>query len=92
MQKSLELAICKFEGGDITGVVNLKWMVDQIRRFQVLNSQIFATLNKYLKSNEHDSASVKHVRCFLPLFYPSLAAQAYYYRPENLQSQIVHSL
>lgn len=27
-------------------------MVDRIRRFQVLNSQIFAILNKYLKASE----------------------------------------
>ncbi|CAH0394033.1 unnamed protein product [Bemisia tabaci] len=66
--------------------MNLKRMVDQIRRFQVLNSQIFATLNKYLKSSEHDSASVKHVCCFPPLIHPSLAAKAHYYQPENLQS------
>ncbi|CAH0394064.1 unnamed protein product [Bemisia tabaci] len=67
-------------------------MVDQICRFQVLNSQIFATLNKCLKSSEHDSASVEHVRCFPPLIHPSLAAYAHYYRPENLQSQTVHNL
>lgn len=27
-------------------------MVDRIRRFQVLNSQIFAILNKYMKNSE----------------------------------------
>ncbi|CAH0391027.1 unnamed protein product [Bemisia tabaci] len=70
--------------------INLKRMVDQIRRFRVLN--IFATLNKYLKSSEHDSASVEHVRCFPPPIHLSLAAHAHYYRPENLQSQTVHNL
>jgi cytoplasmic FMR1 interacting protein len=32
--------------------INLKRMVDRIRRFQVLNSQIFAILNKYIKNSE----------------------------------------
>ncbi|CAH0393854.1 unnamed protein product [Bemisia tabaci] len=70
--------------------INLKRMVDQIRRFQVLNK--FATLNKYLKSSEHNSASVEHVRCFSPPIHPSFAAHAHYYRSENLQSQTVHNL
>lgn len=33
-------------------IQNLKRMVDRIRRFQVLNSQIFAILNKYMKNSE----------------------------------------
>jgi cytoplasmic FMR1 interacting protein len=40
-------------------------MVDRIRRFQVLNSQIFAILNKYMKNSEGES-NVEHVRCFPP--------------------------
>ena len=40
-------------------------MVDRIRRFQVLNSQIFATLNKYMRTSTADSENmpVEHVRC-----------------------------
>ena len=37
--------------GTVKGI-NLKRMVDRIRRFQVLNSQIFAILNKYIKNSE----------------------------------------
>ena len=39
-------------------------MVDRIRRFQVLNSQIFATLNKYLHTSTADAENmpVEHVR------------------------------
>ncbi|CAH0387882.1 unnamed protein product [Bemisia tabaci] len=70
--------------------INLKRMVDQIRRFQVLNK--FATLNNYLKSSEHNSVSVEHVCCFPPPIHPSLAVHAHYYRSENLQSQTVHNL
>lgn len=41
---------------------NLKRMVDRIRRFQVLNSQIFAILNKYLKNSDGEGSNVEHVR------------------------------
>lgn len=68
--------------------IHLKRMVDRVRRFQVLNSQIFATLNKYLKSSDTEAMSVEHVRCFPPPIHPSLAAQAHYYRPENLHQTI----
>lgn len=64
----------------------LKRMVDRIRRFQVLNSQIFAVLNKYLKSGDSDATSVEHVRCFPPPIHPSLAhAQQHYHAPEYLR-------
>lgn len=49
-------------------------MVDRIRRFQVLNSQIFAVLNKYLKTSDADALPVEHVRCYPPPLHPSLAA------------------
>lgn len=65
-------------------------MVDRIRRFQVLNSQIFAVLNKYLKSSDTDVMSVEHVRCFPPPIHPSLAAQAHYHRPEHLRQVVQH--
>lgn len=78
---------CKDE--NVKGI-HLKRMVDRIRRFQVLNSQIFAVLNKYLKSGDSDAASVEHVRCFQPPIHPSLAhAQQHYHAPEYLR-QINH--
>ncbi|KAI5738893.1 hypothetical protein M8J77_012386 [Diaphorina citri] len=71
--------------------IHLKRMVDRIRRFQVVNSQIFATLNKYLGSSDADAASVEHVRCFPPPIHPSLAQQhGHYYRPENMMNNNMH--
>ncbi|GAB6019487.1 Cytoplasmic FMR1-interacting protein 1 [Chamberlinius hualienensis] len=60
--------------GNVKGVP-LKRMVDRIRRFQVLNSQIFSTLNKFLKSSSGDNEGlpVEHVRCFQPPIHQSLA-------------------
>ncbi|KAK4336866.1 hypothetical protein RND71_044022 [Anisodus tanguticus] len=58
--------------------VPLKRMVDRIRRFQLLNSQIFSVLNKYLNANNlisNDGNSVEHVKCFQPPVHPILAAQ-----------------
>ena len=83
--------------------IQLKRMVDRIRRFQVkiiveficlfvclisctlncicqvLNSQIFATLNKYLKTSfsESENMPVEHVRCFQPPIHQSLAQSHY---------------
>ncbi|MPC20851.1 Cytoplasmic FMR1-interacting protein [Portunus trituberculatus] len=62
----------------------LKRMVDRIRRFQVLNSQIFAVLNKYLKTSDPDNLPVEHVRCFQPPIHQSLANQTYQ-RPDHLR-------
>ncbi|XP_052793301.1 cytoplasmic FMR1-interacting protein-like isoform X3 [Mya arenaria] len=53
--------------------IQLKKMVDRIRKFQILNSQIFATLNKYLKTGDSDGMPVEHVRCFQPPIHQSLA-------------------
>ncbi|XP_015370869.1 PREDICTED: cytoplasmic FMR1-interacting protein [Diuraphis noxia] len=66
--------------------IHLKRMVDRIRRFQVLNSQIFATLNKYLKANETDASAVEHVRCFPPPVHPSHPS-SHYYRPDQTGSR-----
>lgn len=52
-------------------------MVDRIRRFQVLNNQIFAVLNKHLRSGEAGEMTggppVEHVRCFQPPIHKALA-------------------
>ena len=49
-------------------------MVDRIRRFQVLNSQIFATLNKYMRTSTADSENmpVEHVRCKYCFIYSDI--------------------
>ena len=52
----------------------LKKMVDRIRKFQILNNQIFAVLNKYLRLNDSDSMPVEHVRCFPPPMQHSLSS------------------
>lgn len=49
-------------------------MVDRIRKFQVLNNEIFAILNKYMKSGDGENMPVEHVRCFQPPIHQSLAS------------------
>lgn len=78
----------------ILNLQHLKRMVDRIRRFQVLNSQIFAVLNKYLKTGENDSLSIEHVRCFPPPIHPSVATahtHGHYYRPELIHQMGSHN-
>lgn len=57
-----------------TSLQPLKKMVDRIRKFQVLNNEIFAILNKYLKSGDGENMPVEHVRCFQPPIHQSLAS------------------
>ena len=45
-------------------------MVERIRRFQVLNSQIFSMLNKYLSSASMDSNMVEQIKCLNPPSFP----------------------
>ncbi|KAK3928668.1 Cytoplasmic FMR1-interacting protein [Frankliniella fusca] len=72
------LRVQRVDGKDeVVKGIPLKRMVDRIRRFQVLNSQIFAILNKFLKSSEIDSTSIEHVRCFPP---PPPASLAHYHQ------------
>ncbi|GIX94913.1 cytoplasmic FMR1-interacting protein [Caerostris darwini] len=69
------LRVQRIDGKDeVVKGIPLKRMVDRIRRFQVLNSQIFAILNKYLKSSDTDNLPVEHVRCFQPPVHQSIAA------------------
>lgn len=70
--------------------ISLKRMTDRIRRFQVLNSQIFAILNKFLKSGDNDEMSVEHVRCFPPPSYASVNSnhqhlQQIYHAPDHIR-------
>ncbi|KPM03538.1 hypothetical protein QR98_0019710 [Sarcoptes scabiei] len=55
---------------DIIDGIQIKKMVDRIRRFQVLNSQIFSMLNKHLSSATIDSNMVEQVKCFNPPAFP----------------------
>uniref|UniRef100_A0A672H8X9 Cytoplasmic FMR1 interacting protein 1 n=1 Tax=Salarias fasciatus TaxID=181472 RepID=A0A672H8X9_SALFA len=69
------LKVQKHDGKDeIIKSVPLKKMVDRIRKFQVLNNEIFAILNKYLKSGDGENMPVEHVRCFQPPIHQSLAS------------------
>uniref|UniRef100_A0A8B9K902 Cytoplasmic FMR1 interacting protein 1 n=1 Tax=Astyanax mexicanus TaxID=7994 RepID=A0A8B9K902_ASTMX len=69
------LKVQKHDGKDeIIKSVPLKKMVDRIRKYQVLNDEIFAILNKYLKSGDGENMPVEHVRCFQPPIHQSLAS------------------
>uniref|UniRef100_A0A671RML0 Cytoplasmic FMR1-interacting protein 1 homolog n=1 Tax=Sinocyclocheilus anshuiensis TaxID=1608454 RepID=A0A671RML0_9TELE len=69
------LKVQKHDGKDeIIKSVPLKKMVERIRKFQVLNDEIFAILNKYLKSGDGENMPVEHVRCFQPPIHQSLAS------------------
>uniref|UniRef100_A0A672LBZ4 Cytoplasmic FMR1-interacting protein 1 homolog n=1 Tax=Sinocyclocheilus grahami TaxID=75366 RepID=A0A672LBZ4_SINGR len=69
------LKVQKHDGKDeIIKSVPLKKMVDRIRKFQILNDEIFAILNKYLKSGDGENMPVEHVRCFQPPIHQSLAS------------------
>ena len=68
----------------------LKRMVDRIRRFQVLNSQIFASLSKYLRTSSADSENmpVEHVRCFQPPIHQVIET---YFRNSIIMTENRHS-
>uniref|UniRef100_A0A665VIT9 Cytoplasmic FMR1-interacting protein n=1 Tax=Echeneis naucrates TaxID=173247 RepID=A0A665VIT9_ECHNA len=69
------LKVQKHDGKDeVIKSVPLKKMVERIRKFQVLNNEIFAILNKYLKSGDGENMPVEHVRCFQPPIHQSLAS------------------
>ena len=51
-------------------------LVDRIRKYQILNNQIFAVLNKYLKSSEADNLPVEQVRCYQPPIHQSVIDQS----------------
>ncbi|XGW28728.1 hypothetical protein V3C99_008485 [Haemonchus contortus] len=66
--------IQKFDGKDETvNGVRLSRMVERIRRFQLLNSQILTILCNYLTANEEFEE--EHVREFMPPTHPSLTGQ-----------------
>jgi len=73
------LKVQRVDGKDeLVRGVPLKRMVDRIRRFQVLNSQIFSILNKFLTGGTavgavSDASAVEHVKCFQPPIHPAVA-------------------
>ena len=69
------LKVQRVDGKDqIVRGIPLKRMVDRIRRFQILNSQIFSILNKYLSSPSSEGNTIEHVKCFQPPIHPAHAA------------------
>uniref|UniRef100_UPI00358DFFAE cytoplasmic FMR1-interacting protein 2-like n=1 Tax=Myxine glutinosa TaxID=7769 RepID=UPI00358DFFAE len=52
--------------------VPLKRMVERIRKYQMLNKEIFATLNKHLRGSDMETADIEQVRCFQPPIHHSL--------------------
>ncbi|PIO66505.1 hypothetical protein TELCIR_11780 [Teladorsagia circumcincta] len=66
--------IQKFDGKDETvNGVRLGRMVERIRRFQLLNSQILVILGNFLTASEE--LEEEHVREFMPPTHPSLTGQ-----------------
>ncbi len=55
-------------------VKSLQTFMNRIRKHQVLNQEIFAIINKYLKSSDPESQSVQNVRCFQPPLDSSIVA------------------
>lgn len=53
--------------------VPLKRMVDRVRRFQVLNSQIFSVINKYMNSNLPEETKLEQVKVFSSPIHPAVS-------------------
>lgn len=58
---------------DVVRGVPLKKMVDRIRRFQVLNSQIFSVVNKYINSNSPEETKLEQVKVFSSPIHPAVS-------------------
>ncbi|XP_033631530.1 cytoplasmic FMR1-interacting protein 1-like isoform X1 [Asterias rubens] len=67
------LRVQKVDGvdADINGIP-IGRLVDRIRKYQILNNQIFSVLNKYLKANESDTTPVEKIRCYQPPIHQSV--------------------
>jgi cytoplasmic FMR1 interacting protein len=48
--------------------------MNRIRKHQVLNQEVFAVLNKYLRTNDPENQTVQNVKCFLPPFDSKIVA------------------
>ncbi|KAK7103491.1 cytoplasmic FMR1-interacting protein 1 homolog [Littorina saxatilis] len=51
---------------------SLKKTVDRIRKFQILNTQVFSMLNNF-HQRRSDNVPVEQIRCFVPPIHPSVA-------------------
>lgn len=58
---------------DIVRGVPLKRMVARIARFQVLNSQIFSIINKYINSNTPEETKIEQVKVFSSPIHPAVS-------------------
>ncbi|XP_041477036.1 cytoplasmic FMR1-interacting protein 1 homolog isoform X1 [Lytechinus variegatus] len=56
---------------DINGIP-VGRLVDRIRKYQILNGQIFAVLGKYLKAGEGENPPVEQIRCYKPPIHQSV--------------------
>ncbi|XP_071951857.1 cytoplasmic FMR1-interacting protein 2-like isoform X1 [Antedon mediterranea] len=56
---------------DVNGI-SIKRLVDRIRKFHLLNNQVFAVLHKFLKPGDSDSLPVEQVRCYQPPVHQSV--------------------
>lgn len=54
--------------------IPLQSFMNRIRKHQVLNQEIFATVNKYLKTNDPDNQCVQNIKCFQPPFDNNIVA------------------
>ena len=58
---------------DVIRGVPLKRMVERVKRFQVLNSQIFSVINKYVNSNLPDDTKLEQVKVFSSPIHPAVS-------------------
>ncbi|XP_039270661.1 cytoplasmic FMR1-interacting protein 2-like [Styela clava] len=52
--------------------VPLRKFVERVRKFQILNNEVFGILDKYLKSGQSGHIPVENVRCFQPPIHSSM--------------------
>ena len=57
--------------------------MDRIRKFQILNTQIFTTLNNYQQAGS--TVPVEQIRCFAPPIHPSAATSVWKHNSMNTQ-------
>lgn len=52
---------------------SLKKMTERIRKFQILNTQLFSMLSSYLQKEDEATTSLQNVCCYTPPMHPSVA-------------------
>ncbi|XP_025103789.1 cytoplasmic FMR1-interacting protein 2-like isoform X2 [Pomacea canaliculata] len=53
--------------------ISLKKMTERIRKFQILNTQLFSMLSSYLQKEDEATTSLQNVCCYTPPMHPSVA-------------------